>query len=114
MVQMTYKPAFAKLLTQMVGEGRAAATAVSNDAHPLDITRAHPELVMLLRGQALFDLRGKGNANRAHAYYLNHICVIYPDGFSTGIEFVDKLLVEIHAMVHREALPRSVLKLITL
>jgi hypothetical protein len=27
---------------------------------------------------------------------------------------VDKLLVEIHAMVHREALPRSVLKLITL
>jgi hypothetical protein len=26
---------------------------------------------------------------------------------------VDKLLVEIHAMVHREALPRSVLKLIT-
>ena len=102
------------ILTQMVGEGRAAATAVSNDAHPLDITRAHPELVMLLRGQALFDLRGMGNANRAHAYYLNHICVIYPDGFSTGIEFVDKLLVEIHAMVHREALPRSVLKLITL
>jgi hypothetical protein len=101
------------ILTQMVGEGRAAATAVSNDAHPLDITRAHPELVMLLRGQALFDLRGMGNANRAHAYYLNHICVIYPDGFSTGIEFVDKLLVEIHAMVHREALPRSVLKLIT-
>jgi len=63
------------ILTQMVLDGKAAATAVGNDPHPLDIRRTHPELVVLLRGQALFDLRGMGNAIRADAYYRDKISV---------------------------------------
>ncbi|KAG0519696.1 hypothetical protein BDA96_08G008900 [Sorghum bicolor] len=95
------------ILTQMVLDGKAAATAVGNDPHPLDIRRTHPELVVLLRGQALFDLRGMGNAIRADAYYRDNIRAIYPDDSSTGIEFVDKLLAEIKVMVRGEQLPRK-------
>lgn len=102
------------ILTKMVRNGAAAGTAVNAEANPLDIRRTHPELLLLLRGQALFDLRKMGDAIRAGAYHRNYICADYPDGSSTGIEFVDKLMAEIQAMVQSEALPRYILKLITL
>lgn len=101
------------ILTKMVRNGAAAGTAVNAEANPLDI-RTHPELVLLLRWQALFDLRKMGDAIRDGAYHRNYICADYPDGSSTGIEFVDKLLAEIQAMVQSEVLPRYILKLITL
>jgi len=95
------------ILTHMVRNGAAAGNAVNAEANPLDIRRAHPELVLLLRGQALFDMRKMGDAIRAGAYHRNYICADYPHDSSTGIEFADKLLAEIHAMVQSEAPPRK-------
>lgn len=94
------------ILTQMVQNKAAAGNAVNAEDNPLDIKRAHPELVLLLRGQALFDLRRMGVAIRAASYYRNYISADYPDGFSIGIDLVDKLLEEIKGMAQVEVLPR--------
>nr|CAB3496957.1 unnamed protein product [Digitaria exilis] len=63
-----------------VQNGEAVATGVDTaQPKPLDIKRAHPELVIMLRGQSFFDLMGKGDVVRAAAYYNHHIKRTYPD-----------------------------------
>lgn len=96
-----------EILTIMVLEGKAKNGAVSIEVDSRDITRAHPELVVLLRGQAYFNMRRQSDTGRTESYYYNHIRSVYPDGSaSTGNIFVDKLLAELKTAAQDEGLPR--------
>lgn len=86
-----------EILTAMVQEGKAADRAVNIEADERDIKRAHPELVILLRGHAFFKLMRQGDALRAESYFLKHTIGVYPDGETTGNDFVDTLLARLKA-----------------
>nr|CAB3501894.1 unnamed protein product [Digitaria exilis] len=84
-----------EVLSVMVQNGEAVATGVDTaQPKPLDIKRAHPELVIMLRGRSFFDLMGKGDVVRAAAYYDHHIKRTYPDD-TAGNQFVDTLLADL-------------------
>ena len=55
------------VLTLMVLSGEVVASSIDTDVDLADINRSHPELVLLLRGQGLFDLIRKGDVLRAAA-----------------------------------------------
>ncbi|KAL6603597.1 hypothetical protein ACP70R_043958 [Stipagrostis hirtigluma subsp. patula] len=83
-----------EILDVMVRNGQAVAGAVdAQGIDPLDISRAHPELVILLRGHAYWDRKRLDGDARAGAYYRDRIELLYPNG--TGSAFVDKLLASV-------------------
>ncbi|TVU00399.1 hypothetical protein EJB05_54166, partial [Eragrostis curvula] len=66
-----------EILDEMVTNGQAVAGAIETEGiDPLDIRRAHPELVILLRGQAYWDLKGREGDARANAYLITLTCFI--------------------------------------
>lgn len=75
----------------MVGNGQAVNGAVENNEYPNDIFKAHPELVLRLRGQNYFEMLREGNTGAAQAYYQGQIAAFYPNN-STGSPFVDRTL----------------------
>ena len=93
------------VLTLMVLSEEVVASSIDTDVDLADINRSHPELVLLLRGQGLFDLIRKGDVLRAAAYYHNCIKEVYPDG-TTGCEFVDKILENIKSLAQATTLSR--------
>lgn len=80
-------------LDRMVSEGEAESAAVA-DAPMNNIYRAHPELVLRLRGQIFFDMLQAGDAGGAELYYVSFIQELYPDGTTTGSPFADKMLMK--------------------
>jgi hypothetical protein len=94
-----------EILTMMVLKGEAVAPGVATVHDPLDIVRAHPELVLHLRGQSYFDLIAKGDFNRADSYYRNNIEPLFPDG-TAGHDFADALLADINSVARGEEPPR--------
>ncbi|KAL6599534.1 hypothetical protein ACP70R_045671 [Stipagrostis hirtigluma subsp. patula] len=81
-----------EILDLMVQGGQALNCAVNTEENPSDIFRAHPELVLLLRGQSYFDIKRQGDALRSNSYYQKYINAVYPDDTSTGSPFVDETL----------------------
>lgn len=94
------------ILTLMVQEGKAINRAVDIEVDKYDIHRAHPELVILLRGHAYFSIRKQGDILRAESYYRKHIRGVYPDGVSTGNPFVDTLLARLETTARAGGPPR--------
>jgi hypothetical protein len=89
----------------MVQEGKAINCAVDIEVDKRDINRAHPELVILLRGHAYFSIRKQGDTLRAESYYRKHIRGVYPD-VSTGNPFVDTLLAQLETTARTGGPPR--------
>lgn len=77
-----------QVLARMVFQGEAVNGAVEG-APGLDIYKAHPELVLWLRGQAYFDMWREGCTTASEAYHRDSIAALYPDGSSTGSIFAD-------------------------
>ncbi|RLN08439.1 hypothetical protein C2845_PM11G27850 [Panicum miliaceum] len=88
----------------MVSEGEAENGTVA-DAPLNNIYKAHPELVLQLRGQVFFDMLQEGHIAQAQLYYQGSIQALYPDGTDTGSLFVDKMLMRIIRQMARTGLP---------
>lgn len=78
-----------QVLDHMVNQGEAVNGAVEG-ASEHDVYKAHPELVLWLRGQAYFDMWGQGCTHPAKLYHQGSIANLYPDGHSTGSTVADK------------------------
>ncbi|KAL6630627.1 hypothetical protein ACP70R_028478 [Stipagrostis hirtigluma subsp. patula] len=96
-----------EILAQIVHRGEALNEAIDGvQVDPNDIRSCHPELVLLLRGQAYFD-RKDHDSSGAQAYYRDYISAIYPEGTSTGSAFVDNLLARIRTTATTGAILRG-------
>ncbi|KAK3159770.1 hypothetical protein QOZ80_1BG0050880 [Eleusine coracana subsp. coracana] len=91
-------------LEHMVRNGQATNGAVQNNEAPNDIFRAHPELVLRLRGQILFDMVQQGHIGLAQAYHQGQIAIFYPND-STGSPFVDKSIMKSIRKLLSDGLP---------
>lgn len=81
-----------QLLDRWVAEGKADNGAVEAGAPERDIYKAHPELVLWLRGQNYLDMQKQGCIRASEVYYHNSIAALYPDGVSTGSSFADTII----------------------